>query len=697
MKRRPDLVKVHLAAAVLSFMMVMAGSVPPAWSGKHLWAEYREKNTDGIRVCHNQSAVVSVKLPRDFLDRHKTLTLVLDIKSTTRSTSRKYRGNTFNAFQPHLRVNGSFFLGQYLIPVRQDAARETKRVKLSTKHLKPGDNEFEFTYNWRSTRSTCSGKCCGYKLLSMYFEEAPPMRYTLAVSSTPPGARVILSGKPSGTTPVDLMVSKGWYLIRVEKDGYQAVEENVRVYDEQEQYQCRLEPAETTPPEISIAYPETKHGVPVIRQPTDRIDGTVRDDSGIQWLKINGKTVEIDSDDQFHYPAELSEGENTFEVTASDSHGNRSAKTVRIRYHAAPVASKAAAPQPGVSKSLTDTAPPEIIITSPDPSRGIKVSYTVKKEAIQGIARDQTGIVEVTVNGMEARVDAEGRFAADVYLGVGKNVVVVTAMDPYQNRAREEFTIIREETRPASPVEVLRGNSHALVIGNNRYRHLRDLETARTDARDVERLLREQFRFETRLLLDAERDDIVGALNEFRRKLKEGDRLLIYYAGHGEYDRKAGKAYWLPVDAREDDDTNWIIVDRITSNIKRMSARHVLIVADSCYSGAFARRATTLMASGHQRDRYIEKIEEKYSRTLMASGGNEPVSDIGGSGRSVFAEAFIGGLKEMAPDRFTAEELYLHYIKERVAGNSNQTPEYNIIRNSGHDGGDFIFTRRGKH
>jgi hypothetical protein len=29
-----------------------------------------------------------------------------------------------------------------------------------------------------------------------------------------------------------------------------------------------------------------------------------------------------------------------------------------------------------------------------------------------------------------------------------------------------------------------------------------------------------------------------------------------------------------------------------------------------------------------------------------------------------------------------------------VAGSSDQTPEYNIIRNSGHEGGDFVFKRK---
>jgi hypothetical protein len=77
----------------------------------------------------------------------------------------------------------------------------------------------------------------------------------------------------------------------------------------------------------------------------------------------------------------------------------------------------------------------------------------------------------------------------------------------------------------------------------------------------------------------------------------------------------------------------------------------------------------------------------------MASGGNEPVADGGGSGHSVFARAVLDGLRGMRERVFTADELFHQYIKERVAGKSDQTPEYNPLRNSGHEAGDFVFVR----
>ena len=75
----------------------------------------------------------------------------------------------------------------------------------------------------------------------------------------------------------------------------------------------------------------------------------------------------------------------------------------------------------------------------------------------------------------------------------------------------------------------------------------------------------------------------------------------------------------------------------------------------------------------------------------MASGGNEPVSDGGGGDHSIFAAVFLNALKSADQNFFTAEDLFFNFIKESVVGQAAQTPEYSTIRNSGHDGGDFIF------
>jgi uncharacterized caspase-like protein len=259
--------------------------------------------------------------------------------------------------------------------------------------------------------------------------------------------------------------------------------------------------------------------------------------------------------------------------------------------------------------------------------------------------------------------------------------------------------VATNSTSAASPSAPTLGSlvtvkQYALVIGINNYRQLGKLSTAVNDAQEVARVLRDLYGFEVKLLTDAGRAEIVTALNEYQQRLDERTRLLIYYAGHGIFDKTGEKAYWLPVDADKNNDVNWIMADEVTVKLKRIPSRHVLIVSDSCYSGAMSRDTATGLTAPAERSRYLLKSGEGMSRVLMASGGNEPVSDSGGGAHSVFAAALLRGLREMKEPVFTAEELFRDYILEWVTGRSDQKPEYNQVRNSGHEGGDFIFVRR---
>jgi uncharacterized caspase-like protein len=374
--------------------------------------------------------------------------------------------------------------------------------------------------------------------------------------------------------------------------------------------------------------------------------------------------------------------------------------------------SEAAFPAP--TPTPPDRTPPRIQIIYPRVERGVGVSVGEKSVSVVGRATDESGVSEVLVSGSPARIDRDGNFSAEVRLGSGRNRIVVTATDTRGNRAVEEFIVSSPEAEASSPItppgtiphggpglvpaETLSRRYYAIVIGNNNYQFHERLKTAVNDAEAVAKTLQDDFGFETTLLRDATRDQILKTFNEYRRKLDDNSSLLIYYAGHGIYDRDADKAYWLPVDARADENVKWVSADDVTTNIRAIPARQVLVVSDSCYSGLITgggdTRAARISLAASERERYIQKMLAGRSRLLMTSGGNEPVLDGGGQGHSVFANAFLNGLRQMEQSVFTAEELFYTYIRESVAGKSDQTPQYNPIRNSGHDSGDFIFVRR---
>ena len=239
------------------------------------------------------------------------------------------------------------------------------------------------------------------------------------------------------------------------------------------------------------------------------------------------------------------------------------------------------------------------------------------------------------------------------------------------------------------------GNYYALVIGIDDYSPpLPKLATAVGDAKAIAKVLSDNYGFQVKLLIDqdATRNNILKALAQYRNKLNENDNLLIYYAGHGISDRRADKAYWIPVDADSVDSPNRIIADEITTDVRVQSARHVLIISDSCYSGGLTRDAEAPAQSAGQAA-FLNRMLTSRSRTLMASGGDEPVSDGGPDGHSVFAYAVLRSLQQTGEAVFTASDLFYGSVRQQVAGRSSQLPQYSIIRNSSHDDGDFVFTR----
>jgi Caspase domain len=271
-------------------------------------------------------------------------------------------------------------------------------------------------------------------------------------------------------------------------------------------------------------------------------------------------------------------------------------------------------------------------------------------------------------------------------------LLVLLLGGPSSQGQDQRGTVVLDENRGAA---VTNGNYYALVIGIDEYPSpLPSLKTAVADAQAVSNELREDYGFQVQLLLnrDATRAHILDAITRYRDTLSANDNLLIYYAGHGYSDHEADKAYWLPADADSSFSANRIIADDLTTGVRVLPARHVLVISDSCYSGTLTRDVNAPIQSGGQAA-LISRMLRSRSRTLMASGGDEPVSDQGTNGHSVFAYALLRALELTEGQMFTASDMFYGSVRGQVAGKSEQVPLYSIIRNSSHDDGDFVFNR----
>ncbi|MFH1982831.1 MAG: caspase family protein [Pseudomonadota bacterium] len=233
------------------------------------------------------------------------------------------------------------------------------------------------------------------------------------------------------------------------------------------------------------------------------------------------------------------------------------------------------------------------------------------------------------------------------------------------------------------------GRYFALVIGNNQYRSLPPLKSALNDARTLSGVLADGYGFIVTLLENASRSDVLNALSRYRRELDANDNLLVFYAGHGWLDKAGDEGYWLPVDADMSSEVNWISNATVTTALKAMKAKHVLVIADSCYAGKLVRGVTPVIKTPD----HIAKLAKLRARVVMTSGGVEPVLDSGGKGdHSVFTAALLQALTDNR-DVLQALELF-HEIQRPVMVNADQTPQYADIRNADHEGGDFLFIRQ---
>jgi len=246
-----------------------------------------------------------------------------------------------------------------------------------------------------------------------------------------------------------------------------------------------------------------------------------------------------------------------------------------------------------------------------------------------------------------------------------------------------------------TPKDLKLGAFHALIIGNDNYEYWPKLATAVNDARAVDRVLREHYGFKTKLLENASRAQIIDALYDYRQSLRETDSFLIYYAGHGELDEGSLIGYWLPVNAKRDVPTEWIADSNITPLIRLMAARHIMIIADSCYSGAMTRGGGMHLAAAKP-SADLEALKKRAylpSRTVLTSGGIEPVLDSGAGSNSIFARSLIDALERnrgVLDGTGLWNQVFDPVHKAAARFKVEQSPRYSVLADGGGINGDFF-------
>ncbi len=345
-----------------------------------------------------------------------------------------------------------------------------------------------------------------------------------------------------------------------------------------------------------------------------------------------------------------------------------------------------------VGRNIRDMVPPEIKIISPRVDTSFTAHVSASDIYLVGRLTDESGIQSLRINEKIIATDENGFFQEAYNLANGLNVLKIDATDRLSNSCTKLLTLINipsKESRVTADEVNYEGENHGLIIGIDNYDDpgLVDLDNPITDATLLYSTLIGNYMFDPgniTLLKDPTRADIIKKLDELSYKLTDQDNLLIFYAGHGYWDKEKETGFWLPANAEKFSSVNWIRNSTIQDFVDDINTRHTLLITDACFAGSiFKSRGGFSDASVA-----VNKLYSLASRKAMTSGTLEEVPD-----RSVFLEFLLKRLLENEKKYLSASELF-NSFREAVLNNSPNIPQYGVIQDTGDEGGDFIFIKR---
>ncbi|MCA0237181.1 MAG: caspase family protein [Bacteroidetes bacterium] len=265
--------------------------------------------------------------------------------------------------------------------------------------------------------------------------------------------------------------------------------------------------------------------------------------------------------------------------------------------------------------------------------------------------------------------------------------------------------------------------SHAFLVGVQDYRYVAPLQTPVNDIKSLAEVLQiEAHGFHVHeLLINPEKE----ALETYFETtipgiVKENDRVLIYFAGHGIAIDEAGqtepKGFLLPVDARRSDEHSFTSMAFLNMCLQKLPCRHLLLLLDCCFAGSFQWAVDQTRGYGRDsffktiyRQRYEYFLQEPAWQAIASSAYHQRALDVaidyalgqrekvGGALNSPFAETLVVALRDGAGDRspsdglMTVSEIFA-YLQDQLVQFSHlhiQKPVFFPLRN--HRQGEFIF------
>jgi hypothetical protein len=198
---------------------------------------------------------------------------------------------------------------------------------------------------------------------------------------------------------------------------------------------------------------------------------------------------------------------------------------------------------------------------------------------------------------------------------------------------------------------------YALLFTTDKYDHWTDLVNPIYDGQTIAKELKDRYGFDVEVVENADQEQVWTKIREYSlRRYKPQDQLLIFFAGHGQFDETFGEGFVVAKNSLMNDQgkTTYISHTRLRSVINNIPCEHILLAMDVCFGGTFdpviaKSRGASDVAEVSTTDYLVRKLSHK-TRRYITSGGKEYVSDGIAGKHSPFAAKIIESLRTNGGD-----------------------------------------------
>ena len=331
---------------------------------------------------------------------------------------------------------------------------------------------------------------------------------------------------------------------------------------------------------------------------------------------------------------------------------------------------------------------------SPPPSVKFKTSYndSVFKTGIIDIAYQVTdnggGINEIKIMQNGKRIITDFRGSNRVKRGKKINAGIELMLIPGKNKIQiSAFSKGRIESNIINQTVVFESNKnlsdcYILTIGINRYKNESlNLNYAKSDAKAFSDIIKKRSKdlynnmyFYNLYDKNANKDNIINAVNEIVSKSKPEDVFIFYYAGHGSM--VGTDFYFIPTNCiriydLEDLAKNALNAEFMQKKFNEIKALKQIMILDACQSGG----ATEILGQrGAVKEKAIAQLSRSSGIHVLASAGSEQFAvEFKSLGHGLFTYILLKALGGNADGAPLDGKVTIYELKSYL---DDQVPEY---------------------